>query len=249
MGGDNPRLDRRDPRHHAGGDAGAAARKASSIRDGNAVASPGPARHDGEKKTGHAEEQEREDVAEARAAWRADQHKLEPSRLVFLDESGVNTKMARRQGRAPKGQRLVASIPHGHWSTNTFIAGLRHDGIVAPWLLNGPMNGDAFLTYIATQLAPCLTPGDIVIMDNLSTHKIKGVRETIEARGARLLYLPPYSPDLNPIEMVFAKLKALLRKAAERTEDGICERIGQLLETFTPQECSNYLNHAGYGST
>ncbi len=166
---------------------------------------------------------------------------------MFLDESGVNTKMARLRGRAPKGQRLVASIPHGHWSTNTFIAGLRHDGIVAPWLLNGPMNGDAFLTYIATQLAPCLSPGDIVVMDNLSTHKVKGVRKLIEATGARLLYLPPYSPDLNPIEMVFAKLKARLRKAAERTEDALCERIGQLLETYTPKECSNYLTHAGYG--
>ena len=176
---------------------------------------------------------------------------------MFLDESGVNTKMARLRGRAPRGQRLVASIPHGHWSTNTFIAGLRHDGIVAPWLLNGPMNGDAFLTYIATQLAPCLAAGDIVIMDNLSTHKVKGVRELIEARGARLLYLPPpdqvrgrlYSPDLNPIEMAFAKLKALLRKAAERTEDALCERIGKLLDTFTPQECSNYLEHAGYDRT
>ena len=168
---------------------------------------------------------------------------------MFLDESGVNTKMARPKGRARKGQRLVASIPHGHWSTNTFIAGLRHDGIVAPWLLDGPMNGDAFLTYIATQLAPSLTPDDIVIMDNLSTHKVKGVRELIEARGASLLYLPSYSPDLNPIEMAFAKLKALLRKAAERTEDALCERIGQLLETYTPQECSNYLTHAGYDRT
>ncbi len=178
-----------------------------------------------------------------------DQRKLDPSRLVFLDESGVNTKMARPRGRSRKGQRLVASIPHGHWSTNTFIAGLRHDRIVAPWLLDGPMNGNAFLTYIATQLAPCLTPGDIDIMDNLSAHKVKGVRETIEARGAKLLYLPPYSPDLNPIEMVFAKLKALLRKAAERTENALCERIGRLLETFAPEECSNYLNHAGYDRT
>lgn len=213
------------------------------------MAPPGPARHDGEKKTGHAEEQAREDVAEARAAWAKDQHKLDPSKLVFLDESGVNTKMARPKGRAPKGQRLVASIPHGHWSTNTFIAGLRHDGIVAPWLLNGPMNGDAFVTYISTQLAPGLVPGDIVVMDNLSTHKVEGVRKLIEARGASLLYLPPYSPDFNPIEMVFAKLKALLRKAAERTEDALCERIGQLLDTFTPHECSNYLRHAGYDRT
>ncbi len=168
---------------------------------------------------------------------------------MFLDESGVNTKMARLRGRAPKGRRLIASIPHGHWSSNTFIAGLRHDGIVAPWLLNGPMNGDASLTYIATQLAPSLSAGDIVVMDNLSTHKVKGVREIIEASGARLLYLPPYSPDFNPIERAFAKLKALLRKAAERTEDALCERIGKLLDTFTPQECSNYLEHAGYDRT
>ncbi len=157
--------------------------------------------------------------------------------------------MARLRGRAPKGQRLVASVPHGHWSTGTFIAGLRRDALIAPWLLNGPMNGDAFLTYITTQLVPCLKPGDIVIMDNLSTHKVKGVRQALEAAGAKLLYLPPYSPDLNPIEMVFSKLKALLRKAAERTEDALCERIGKLLETFTPQECSNYLRHAGYNPT
>ena len=178
-----------------------------------------------------------------------DQRKLDPSRLVFLDESCVNTKMARLRGRAPRGQRLVAGVPHGRWTTNTFIAGLRHDGIVAPWLLNGPMNGDAFLTYIATQLAPCLSAGDIVVMDNLSTHKVKGVQDLIEARGASLLYLPPYSPDLNPIEMAFAKLKALLRKAAERTEAALCERIGQLLEAFAPQECVKYLTHAGYGRT
>jgi transposase len=157
--------------------------------------------------------------------------------------------MARLRGRARKGERLVAAIPHGHWSTSTFIAGLRHDGIIAPWLLNGPMNGDAFLTYIATQLAPCLFAGDIVILDNLSTHKVKGVAEIIQARGAHLLYLPPYSPDFNPIEMVFSKLKALLRKAAERTEEGLCDRIGQSLDTFTPQQCANYLAHAGYDQT
>jgi len=213
------------------------------------LAASEPARPDGEKKTGHAQEQARPDVAEARKLWRAEQPTLDPARLVFLDESGVNTKMARLRGRAPKGQRLVASVPHGHWSTGTFIAGLRRDALIAPWLLNGPMNGDAFLTYITTQLVPCLKPGDIVIMDNLSTHKVKGVRQALEAAGAKLLYLPPYSPDLNPIEMVFSKLKALLRKAAERTEDALCERIGKLLETFTPQECSNYLRHAGYNPT
>ena len=157
--------------------------------------------------------------------------------------------MARLRGRARKGERLVAGIPHGHWSTSTFIAGLRHDGIIAQWLLNGPMNGDAFLTYIATQLAPYLSAGDIVILDNLSTHKVKGVAEIIQAKGARLLYLPPYSPDFNPIEMVFSKLKALLRKAAERTEEGLCDRIGQSLDTFTPQQCANYLAHAGYDQT
>jgi transposase len=137
-------------------------------------------------------------------------------------------------------------VPHGHWKTTTFLGGLRHDGITAPLVLDGPMNGAIFLAYIEQFLAPTLKPGDIVIMDNLPAHKVTGVRQAIEAVGARLLYLPPYSPDLNPIEMMFSKLKALLRKAAERTITDLWSAIGQLIDNFSPQECQNYFSHAGY---
>lgn len=177
------------------------------------------------------------------------QRELDPSRLVFLDESGVKTNMARRRGRAKKGERLVASIPHGHWKSLTFVAGLRADRIEAPWVLDGAMNGEAFLTYLRKILGPTLAAGDVVIMDNLPAHKVAGVRQTIDATGANLLHLPSYSPDLNPIEMMFAKLKALLRKAAERTIDGLWQRIGTLLDRFTTTECRNYLAKAGYAST
>jgi transposase len=201
------------------------------------------------KKTAHASEQERADVVAAREAWHQMQQGLDPFRLVFLDESGVKTNMARRRGRSGKGKRLVASIPHGHWKSLTFIAGLRADRINAPWVLDRAMNGDAFLIYLQEILGPTLAKGDTVIMDNLSTHKVAGVRDAIEATGAKLLYLPPYSPDLNPIEMMFAKLKALLRKAAKRTIDGLWQAIGDILNQFTPQECRNYLKKAGYDST
>ena len=174
---------------------------------------------------------------------------LDASRLVFLDETGTATNMARRYGRAPRGQRLNAKVPHGHWKTTTFIAGLRVDAITAPLVIDAPMNGQIFLAYIEQFLAPTLRPGDIVIMDNLPAHKVTGVREAVEAVGASLRYLPPYSPDLNPIEMVYAKLKALLRKAAERSIDGLWNRIGELLIAFTKQECANYLRHAGYASS
>ena len=186
------------------------------------------------------------DVAAARTAWKDNQSQLDPTKLVFLDETSANTKMTRIHGRCPRGQRLVCKTPWGHWQTTTFICGLRHDRIVAPWALDGPMNGEAFLTYIRQVLAPTLSKGDVVIADNLSSHKVQGVREAIEAGGARLLYLPPYSPDLNPIEMAFAKLKTLLRKAGERTWDAICNRIGEILQKFTPNECQNYFTHAGY---
>lgn len=156
--------------------------------------------------------------------------------------------MIRIRGRCPRGQRLVGKAPWGHWKTTTFTAGLRCDGLVAPWVLDGPMNGEAFLIYIERVLAPTLSLGDTVIIDNLSAHKVEGVRAAIEATGATLLYLPPYSPDLNPIEMVFAKLKALLRKAGERTRDALWNRIDLLINAFTPQECANYLSHAGYAS-
>lgn len=154
--------------------------------------------------------------------------------------------MVRFHGRCRKGKRLLAKAPFGHWKTTTFTAGLRFDGLVAPFVLDGPMNGEAFLAYIKLVLAPSLSEGDQVVIDTLPAHKVKGVRESIEARGAKLTYLPPYSPDLNPIEMIFAKLKALLRKAAERTTEALWSRIAQLLEALTPRECANCIIHAGY---
>jgi transposase len=184
-----------------------------------------------------------------REAWFEGQLDLDPERLVFVDETGATTKMARLRGRAPKGERCRAAIPHGHWKTTTFVAGLRLSGMTAPMVLDGPMNGPAFLAYVEQVLAPTLQPGDIVIMDNLAPHKAAGVRSAIEAAGGRLLLLPPYSPDLNPIENAFAKLKALLRKAAERTVVGLWRRIGQLLDAFTPLECANYFAAAGYDAT
>ena len=157
--------------------------------------------------------------------------------------------MARRHGWAPRGERLRAGIPHGHWKTTTFVAGLTLRGMIAPFVLDGPINRLAFETYVEKVLVPELRPGDIVVMDNLSSHKGTKVREMIEAAGASLLYLPPYSPDFNPIENAFARLKALLRKAAERTVDGLWDAIGRLVDTFTPQECANYFAAAGYDAT
>ncbi len=157
--------------------------------------------------------------------------------------------MARRHGRAPRGQRLRASVPHGHWKTTTFVAGLRLKGIAAPFVLDGAMNRDAFETYVARVLVPELQPGDVVIMDNLSSHKGPRVRELIEAAGASLRYLPPYSPDFNPIENAFAKLKALLRKTAARTVEALWAAIGRLVDEFKPAECANYFQAAGYDAT
>jgi transposase len=154
--------------------------------------------------------------------------------------------MTRRYGRSPRGQRLVAAVPHGHWKTTTFVAGLRHDGLTAPFVIDGPINGDWFMAYVEQVLAPTLSPGDIVIMDNLASHKVAGVRDAIEATGATLLYLPPYSPDLNPIEQAFAKMKALLRKAAARSIEALWNVIGSLIRTFSPSECANYLANSGY---
>jgi len=160
---------------------------------------------------------------------------------VFVDETGANTKMVRVYGRCRRGQRLVCKTPWGHWKTTTFTCGLRCDALVAPWVLEGPMTGDAFLIYVEKVLAPTLSQGDTVIIDNLSSHKVAGVREAIEAVGARLLYLPPYSPDLNPIELAFAKFKAGLRKAAERTVDDLWRRIGALIHDFSPPLVSSCL--------
>ena len=156
--------------------------------------------------------------------------------------------MTRSHGRAPRGQRLVAKAPHGRWRTLTLLAALRHDRLTAPCVIDGPINGESFLAYIEQVLVPTLRPGDIVVFDNLGSHKGKAVRRSIRAAGAKLFFLPPYSPDLNPIEQVFAKLKTLLRKAAERSVDATCQRIGSLLPGFTPQECANYLANAGYAS-
>jgi transposase len=193
-----------------------------------------------------AAEQDRPDVAAARAEWAEGQTDLDPERLVFIDETGTSTNMVRLRGRAPRGERLVGKVPHGHWKTTTFVAALRSTALTAPCVIDGPMNGNAFLAYIEQILAPSLVPSDIVVMDNLSAHKVSGVREAIEATGATLLYLPPYSPDFNPIEQLFAKLKALLRKAAERSVDGLWRRIAELLTAFPPAECSNYFRNAGY---
>ena len=174
---------------------------------------------------------------------------MDPARFVFLDETGTATNMARRYGRSPLGERLVATVPHGHWRTTTFVAGLRQAGIVAPLVLDGPMSGTVFRAYVEQFLAPSLQPGDVLVLDNLAAHKVDGVRQALAAVGASLLYLPPYSPDLNPIEQLFAKLKALLRKAAVRTRDELWSTIGRLLATVPPAECANYLGHCGYGST
>ena len=200
------------------------------------------------KKSAHAAEQDRPDVAAARTQWADNQAKLDPDRLVFIDETGTSTNMARQRGRAPRGERLIGKIPHGHWKTTTFVAGLRSTAHTAPCVLDGPMNGNAFLAYVEQILAPSLKPGDIVVLDNLSAHKVPGVRQAIETTGARLLYLPPYSPDFNPIEQLFAKLKAFLRKAAERSIDGLWSHIASLLSAFTPEECTNYFRNAGYAS-
>jgi len=201
---------------------------------------------DVQKKTGHASEQQRPDVLAKRQDWFDSQLDLDPDKLIFIDETSANTKMGRLRGWSPKGQRCRAAVPHGHWKTTTFTAGLRLNGITAPMLLDGPMHGPAFRAYVDQVLVPELKPGDIVIMDNLPAHKVAGVRETIEAAGARLLYLPPYSPDFNPIEMAFSKLKALLRKTAARTVDDLWDAVAQSFDAFTPNECANYFAASGY---
>jgi len=167
-------------------------------------------------------------------------------KLVFIDETFTKTNMIRLRGRSKRGQRLVDKTPHGHWKTSTFIAALRHNRLTAPFTIDGAVNGEIFLTYIRRVLVPTLRKGDVVAMDNLGSHKIPGVREAIEAAGATLLYIPPYSPDLNPIEMVFAKIKSILRKKALRTVAALWEELGKITECVSPTECRNYLRHAGY---
>ncbi|HET6320875.1 MAG TPA: IS630 family transposase [Hyphomicrobium sp.] len=198
------------------------------------------------KKTAHASEQERSDVVSERLAWSAAQPNLDAARLVFIDETGTSTKMARLYGRSQRGSRCVAAIPHGHWKTTTFVGGLRLAGMTAPMTLDGPMDGQAFLAYVEQVLVPTLRPGDVVVLDNLPAHKPAAVRAAVEAAGAELRYLPPYSPDLNPIEMAFSKLKALLKKAAARTVPDLWNAIAEALPRLTPDDCRNYFADAGY---
>lgn len=195
-----------------------------------------------------ASEQDREDVRLARQLWKEHQPEWPVGQLVFLDETGLNTKMTRGYGRALRSDRCICKVPHGHWHTNTFIAALRVDGLYAPWLLDGPMNGEAFLVYIKQVLAPELRKGDRVVCDNLSSHHAQGVREALEEVGASLMYLPPYSPDLNPIEMTFSKLKALLRKHIAREFNDLVDAIAQVLPSFSSAECRNLLRHANYAT-
>jgi transposase len=200
------------------------------------------------KKSLHAAEQERPDVARRRARWKKYQGRLDPRRLVFIDETWVKTNMTRSHGRCAKGRRLVAKVPRGRWRTLTFLAALRVDRIDAPCVLDGPINSLSFKAYVEQSLVPTLAPGDIVIMDNLGSHKGRPIRQAIRNAGAKLLFLPPYSPDLNPIEQVFAKLKTLMRKAAERTVEETWRRLGKLLDQFNAEECANYIKNAGYAS-
>jgi transposase len=195
-----------------------------------------------------AAEQQRADVARARRRWIREQGMLDPARLVFIDETAVSTNMARLKGRGPRGVRLIGRVPHGHWKTITFVAALRHDRMVAPFVVEGAMNGEMFLAYVQQFLVPTLKRNDIVVMDNLSAHKAPSVREAIEGARATLRYLPQYSPDLNPIEMPFSSFKTFLRKAAERTVPRLCRAIGAFVPSLGAQECANYFRHAGYAA-
>jgi len=193
-----------------------------------------------------AAEQDRPDVVRRRAQWTKYRRRIDLSRLVFIDETWTKTNMAPLRGWAPLGQRINAKVPHGRWKTMTFLAALRHDRITAPWFIDEPINGEIFQLYIEKVLIPTLQPGDIVIMDNLGSHKGKAVRRAIRAAGARLFYLPKYSPDFNPIEQFFAKLKHWLRKAARRSTDAVFDAIKPILDTVTSAECANYFENAGY---
>jgi transposase len=193
-----------------------------------------------------ATEQDRPDVAAARAAWRVAQAGLDADRLVFVDETWASTNMARRYGWGPTGERVVGRVPQSHWKTTTFVAALRSDGLTAPMVIDGPLTGDHFVAYAEQVLAPTLRAGDVVVWDNLACHKRAEARRAIEAVGATVVFLPPYSPDLNPIEQAFSKLKANLRRREERTVDGLWVALGESLDWFPPDECLRYLGHAGY---
>lgn len=182
----------------------------------------------------------------AREAWFDGQWTLEPERLIFLDECGTNTKMARLYGRSKRGERCRAAIPHGHWKTTTLVSALSSDGLIAPMVVDGAMDGEMFAAYVKTLLAPCLMPGDIVIMDNLPAHKIAAARQAIEAAGATLLFLPPYSPDFNPIEKAIAQIKAFLKKTAARTKVELDAAIALAIDLVTPDNAKNYFAACGY---
>ena len=198
------------------------------------------------KKSLRAAEQHRADVARARRRWIRQQGFLDTTRLVFIDETATSTNMVRFRGRCPRGERLVSHVPQGQWKTITFVAALRHDRMVAPMVIDGPINGAIFLAYVEQCLVPTLKRNDIVVIDNLPAHKVAGVKEAIEAVGATVHYLPQYSPDLNPIELAFSKFKAFLRKASAPTVRGLCRRIGWFVPTISRAECRNYFKHAGY---
>src|SRR5262245_22422142 len=198
------------------------------------------------KKSLRAEERERADAVRARRRWMREQGSLDPARLVFIDETAVTTNMVRLSGWCPRGERLIGDVPMGDWKTLTFIAGFRQTGIVAPMVIKGAMNGEAFLAYIEQCLVPALRRGDIVILDNVSFHKVAGIEEAIQAGGAELRYLPPYSPEFNPIELVFHPLKTLLRKAAERTIEGLERTVGSFIRALRRSQCVRYFSHAGY---
>jgi transposase len=200
------------------------------------------------KKTLFALEQARVDVARRRQRWRSWQGRLDPEKLVFIDETWIKTNMAPLRGWGPKGRRLRGFAPHGHWRTLTFLGALRCDRLTAPCVFDGPINGRSFRAYVEQQLVPILRPGDIVIMDNLGSHKSAAVRQIVRAAGARLWFLPPYSPDLNPIEQVFAKIKHWMRVAQKRTVTDTWRHIGDLVDTINANECANYLANAGYAS-
>ncbi|VTT96637.1 Transposase-like protein OS=Gluconacetobacter xylinus E25 GN=H845_1011 PE=4 SV=1: DDE_3 [Gemmataceae bacterium] len=196
-----------------------------------------------------AAEQDRADVKAKREGWAGKVPGLDPTKLVFLDETGANNKMTRRYGRAARGQRVIGRVPHGHWKTTTFVAALRSDGLVAPMVVDGSMNGDLFVAYVEQVLVPVLRPGDVVVLDNLSSHKRVAAVRAIERTGCSVVYLPPYSPDLNPIERAFAKIKARLRAAELRTIAEVESFFGTAHEAFTPDECWNYIRHAEYTAT
>jgi transposase len=200
------------------------------------------------KKTLFALEQGRSDVARRRRRWRSWQTGLDPQRLVFIDETWIKTNMAPLRGWGARGERVRGFAPHGRWRTMTFLGALRCDRLTAPCVFDGPINGECFRAYVEQQLVPCLRQGDIVIMDNLGSHKSAQLRRIIRAAGARLWYLPPYSPDLNPIEQAFAKIKHWMRTAQKRTLEDICRHIGHLVTAIDTRECSNYFVNAGYAS-